>query len=308
MKKKEFQNLPSTETPINAENLNEMQDNIEESCVIVSPTEPTTNEKVWIQKGKNLFNMLDSSRFTFREKSNQYQTFYLSSYSSNEIKVYAGGGNYTEAYIDVKGLAPNTQYSICSEVKENTTGYDAYMEISSKSSNNGELTINILLTNGNNAVSTDKYIVFTNIQLEQGSTATEYEEYVNRKINVDGLEFLDVEKTNNLQNYSTSEQVIGTWIDGKPLYRKTIQKSFVDDWTTLHLNDINADTIYINYGKTFANFKIDNTYYSNGQFYISETDFFRTFIANKNELLVAFASEMTEREATITIEYTKTTD
>ena len=110
------------------------------------------------------------------------------------------------------------------------------------------------------------------------------------------------------QNYSTEEQVIGTWIDGKPLYRKTIQKSFVDNWTTLYLNDLNADTIYINYGKTFANFKMDNTYYSNGQFYVSETDFFRTFIANKNELLVAFASAMTEREATITIEYTKTTD
>lgn len=48
MKKKEFQNLPSKEIPINADNLNEMQSNIEESCVAVSPTQPTTNEKVWI--------------------------------------------------------------------------------------------------------------------------------------------------------------------------------------------------------------------------------------------------------------------
>ena len=31
-----------------------------------------------------------------------------------------------------------------------------------------------------------------------------------------------INEVNNKFNYSTSEQVIGTWINGKPLYRKTI--------------------------------------------------------------------------------------
>lgn len=42
------------ETPINQDNLNGMQTNIEKSCVAVSPTQPTTNEGVWIKHSKNL--------------------------------------------------------------------------------------------------------------------------------------------------------------------------------------------------------------------------------------------------------------
>lgn len=34
------------------------------------------------------------------------------------------------------------------------------------------------------------------------------------------------------QNYSTTEQVIGTWIDGKPLYRKVIQLTTLPNNTT----------------------------------------------------------------------------
>lgn len=50
MKKIEFKNLPSTETPLSAENLNQLQSNIEESCVAINSTQPTTNEKLWVQK------------------------------------------------------------------------------------------------------------------------------------------------------------------------------------------------------------------------------------------------------------------
>jgi hypothetical protein len=56
------------------------------------------------------------------------------------------------------------------------------MYLSGNSSSNGELTINLALGNGSTSVANDKYVVFTNIQLEQGSTATEYEELVEKKI------------------------------------------------------------------------------------------------------------------------------
>ena len=39
-----FENSPSTKTPINADNLNKLNN------VIISSTEPTTGEEVWIQK------------------------------------------------------------------------------------------------------------------------------------------------------------------------------------------------------------------------------------------------------------------
>jgi predicted acylesterase/phospholipase RssA len=45
-----FEDLPSTNTPRNAENLNKLNN------VVISPTEPTTGEEVWIQRGKNLIN------------------------------------------------------------------------------------------------------------------------------------------------------------------------------------------------------------------------------------------------------------
>lgn len=57
----EFKDYPNTDTPLNAYNLNRMQNNIkteltniEQEGIIVSPTEPTTNRrKVWIQNVDN---------------------------------------------------------------------------------------------------------------------------------------------------------------------------------------------------------------------------------------------------------------
>jgi hypothetical protein len=53
-----FEDLPSTNTPRNAENLNKLNN------VVISPTEPTTGEEVWIKRGKNLFNPNTDIEFT----------------------------------------------------------------------------------------------------------------------------------------------------------------------------------------------------------------------------------------------------
>lgn len=39
---------------LSTEELNEMQSNIEESCVAVSPTQPETNEKVWLDNANKV--------------------------------------------------------------------------------------------------------------------------------------------------------------------------------------------------------------------------------------------------------------
>ena len=62
-------------------------------------------------------------------------------------------------------------------------------------------------------------ISYTNTMLNEGSTALPYEPYVVPSIYVDNEEIYN----QNIMNYSTTEQRIGTWIDGKPLYRKVIQ-------------------------------------------------------------------------------------
>ena len=74
------------------------------------------------------------------------------------------------------------------------------------------------LTQDYNNVGFDTWInsgtTFNNVtiypQLEEGSTATDYVPYLNLE---------EAMQENNI--YSTNEIKIGTWIDGKPLYRKT---------------------------------------------------------------------------------------
>ena len=64
----------------------------------------------------------------------------------------------------------------------------------------------------------------TNVQLEKNSTVTEYEEPFEPTISIRNSNgtFQEVE-IDNKDNYSSSEQIIGTWIDGKLLYRKTFK-------------------------------------------------------------------------------------
>ena len=38
-------------------------------------------------------------------------------------------------------------------------------------------------------------------------------------------------------NYSTNEQVVGTWIDGKPLYEKTLAITVTTDYESVTLAD-----------------------------------------------------------------------
>lgn len=62
----------------------------------------------------------------------------------------------------------------------------------------------------------------------------------------------DKVKLDNMYNYSTGEQVIGTWIDGKPIYRKyiTISPSATltkDSWSIIcDVSSLNIDSV-INY-------------------------------------------------------------
>ena len=63
-------------------------------------------------------------------------------------------------------------------------------------------------------------------------------------------EFIDVEKTKNNINYSTEEQVIGTWIDGKPIYRKVFTgTSNTQTNATIHNYTENVDTVVHAYGQ-----------------------------------------------------------
>jgi hypothetical protein len=87
MTKIKFENTPSTKTPINAENLNKLNN------VVINSTEPTTGEEVWLQKGKNLFDK-DNIEVPF-----SYNTDYLI-LETGLRAIDTGGTNYQ--YMAVK--------------------------------------------------------------------------------------------------------------------------------------------------------------------------------------------------------------
>lgn len=152
-----FENLPSTNTPINAENLNKLNN------VVINQTKPATEEEVWIQRGKNLFNKnnvtggfrFDSKGLPYAEKQSSISEF---------IKV-----NPNTDY--VVNFAINYLNTICYYDKSKTF-------ISRNDLNSSFVT-----------PSNCEYIRFSRLtseldttQLEQGSTATTFEEYIGKKI------------------------------------------------------------------------------------------------------------------------------
>lgn len=208
-----FKDLPNTDTPITAENLNQIQDNL----VVVSATEPTgdNREKVWIQKGKNLFNKNKNIIKGYRLVGNGNLEVDSNFFYQNEYIKVSSNTNYTISsyeldYFIIEKYNKDKQFleRIYTDLTDNKFTFETfndtqYLKISCRTPN------------------------LDSLQLEQGSTATEYEEYIEPKIyvlNDNGVyeEFISKE---NLVNYSTGEQRIGTWIDGKPLYRKVVERT-----------------------------------------------------------------------------------
>lgn len=102
------------------------------------------------------------------------------------------------------------------------------------------------------------------------------------------------------EHYSTNEQVVGTWIDGKPLYKKTYQFNSTvwlnaNGWT----NGINIDTTVV---KVLVDAEVLRT--------IGAYSFYGYLqVVPYNNLLNIFNCRNTNMEIdTITLVYTKTTD
>lgn len=106
--------------------------------------------------------------------------------------------------------------------------------------------------------------------------------------------------------YSTEETKVGTWIDGKPIYRKVILLTASTSTKSLSISSIisNIESIWINSSKSF--YKIA----SGGSGMISDWEVsgarFKAVI--DIETLYYVCSDPGYSKAEITLEYTKTTD
>lgn len=111
--------------------------------------------------------------------------------------------------------------------------------------------------------------------------------------------------------YSTDEMKTGeTWIDGKPIYRKTfVFTGITATSASLSFSSLNAsETIMVDnshsYVSTSANFSLPINMYN------SSTDYIRTYVnSGDKKLLVEFGSVYTmSKNIYVTLRYTKTTD
>ena len=113
----------------------------------------------------------------------------------------------------------------------------------------------------------------------------------------------------NKLTYSTDEKVVGTWIDGKPLYRKTIVFPNGNSgtltpvtYTLSNYNISNVDNIFV----------VHPSYYSMGDRhypfqYNDGTDFACNVSTTTLNITLGYAP-ISNSEFVITLEYTKTTN
>lgn len=109
----------------------------------------------------------------------------------------------------------------------------------------------------------------------------------------------------DMVNYSLEEQVIGSWIDGKPLYQKTLEVIMPSKQGTVQvisLADLNIDNA-VNYTGLIQ-------YQDNRWTQVtSATETYVCFYIRDNGLYVNFNTDnYVNKPAHITIQYTKTTD
>ena len=121
---------------------------------------------------------------------------------------------------------------------------------------------------------------------------------------------------NNFQKYSTQEQIVGEWIDGKPVYQITLTKEFTaaqnKTWQSFSEFDISGKNfIDVNYflvdSNTFTAFGRDSYVTSSA----TASSMYRSanVILRENALQV-YVAYVDAQNVTVyvTLKYTKTTD
>jgi len=207
MQKIEFKNLPSKETPISAENLNIMQDNIEDAIITTEAT--TTANGLMSSSDKTKLNGISTG-------ANKYVLPTASSTLGGvkTTSTVTSNSGYTACPI-IGGIPyykdTNTTYSTA------TTSVNGLMSSSDKTKLNGIAT---------------------------GATKNTVENILTSTNTANALSAAQGKILNDRFTYSTSEQVIGKWIDGKNIYRKviTVANPAHQTWTNLaqisNLNEI----------------------------------------------------------------------
>lgn len=238
-----FEDLPSQNMPITAENLNQIQDNL----VVVSATEPEGNsrEKVWIQQGKNLVDII-FSQGSYNDTSEPARVYYYGNYKvkagttyvlhtnlSNEYQVAVGISNKAFPVDTIEDLIYDSGWNTGKTAITFTAIQDGYLGVGCKKIGDYRS-----ITPANISSYSFQLDIEPKIYVKNDDEV--YEEFISK---------------DNLVNYSTQEQKIGTWINGKPIYRKLIKIDAFPNASLSYVNHNieNIDEIIRIYGKATDN-------------------------------------------------------
>ena len=286
--------------------------------IFVGAEEPTTGEKVWFRKGKNY---LDISKLGTR-------TSYGITFTPTNtgIKI-TGTATDTYAYgtsikIDLKKGKTYTLYgknagnTLKIELKKTGTSVMSIKTSGDKVTFTTSEDIDSItfILEGITKGTTYDYEI-TNIQIEPGSSAKPYEAYVEPQIyvrNSNGVYEEFIKKSEEV--YSTEEQVIGTWIDGKPLYRKVVEMgNMTKDNYKMKAHNIQnmkyariVDVSMQRGNQSSGNFQLFSVGNVGGKYNDTQVGF-DTYI-DSNCVYVYCNGDRTLFVGTAIIEYTKTTD
>ena len=286
--------------------------------VAISSTQPFLNKNnVWIRNSKNLFNKNDH---IIKSRQSIISADFNGWYNTDF-------GGYT---LQMR-CKPNTTYTI-SQLLD--TSYTFAVATSSVNDANSSEFSNIQQSNSSNIYSNRNYITITtnssdkylyisiwenktsnitleealnSLQVEFGSNPTDYEEFVDENIFI--KDYDNSYKELDMVRYSlVQEQRIGTWINGKPIYQKTIEvPSLPNNGVVQHAHGIaNVDKIWID---------LANSFQVNGSETIPMVNIWSNgvderigIVAEGTNIFINTNCDYHLRSAIITLRYTKTTD
>ena len=110
-----------------------------------------------------------------------------------------------------------------------------------------------------------------------------------------------INEVNNKFNYSTEEQVIGKWTNGKPLYRKIVSGNVPqsDNYPTVATGITNLDKV-VSISLLLA--------YGDNRQYFTSVRYNNYYLSKENDNKITIVAPDVDGDATFTICYTKTTD
>lgn len=172
-----------------------------------TPDNPQEIERVVLSSiaayGKNLFgfekNAIDK---TEELRSLADQRLIFEKIDDNSLKCYFNNGTYSTGFVEIEGIDGTKDYSFSFTVENNTWGFKPRIEKYESRCNPTRLSLSIYAANGMTILSKDQYLILSNIQVEAGTTATDFEPYKGNIANLpEAIEMNGIEELKDYIDY-----------------------------------------------------------------------------------------------------------